>query len=358
MATARKLKIMLVDHAPVYGGAEVMVNDLIGALDKEKFSAVVATDESSRVSFRGEVRRLPMPRLRGNWTRIITGGLRLAAAAQDVDVMMTMTARTHAIGAVAAALARRPLIWRLADDTLPLALARALAGIPKQIIAVSKFVAGRCSPRPDKTAIIFDGLPDHGPVAPAARQRARRALGLKDGEVAAVMIARLVRSKGHAIFAKALAMTKDFGVKGFAAGGEDDSPGPLGGRGLRQELESLGAAITFLGHRTDVAEILAAGDIFVNASIQPEGFGRAVMEAMMAGVPVVASRIGGVPEIVGEAGRLYPAGDAAALAAALQMNEAARVRLGREGRARARQLFDLNAVARQFERAWREAAGF
>jgi glycosyltransferase involved in cell wall biosynthesis len=340
----RKLNVLIVDHAPIFGGVEAMIADLIGAVDREKFTLAVATDTASRVEFRNvDVRRLPMPRVRENWVAMITAGLRLAKAARDTDVMMTTTARTHAIGAVAARVSGAPLIWRLADDTFPMPLAAALSSIPKRIVAVSSFIAGRCSPSPAKTTIIPDGLPDTRP---------QTKLTLNTGKPIAVMIARLVRWKGHAVFARAVKLAN---VAGVIAGGEDESEGELGGKGLRAELAALNGEIQFLGQRSDVREILAASDIFVHASTRPEPFGRILVQAMLAGVPVIATRAGAIPEVVGDAGRLVPAGDVEALAEALTMDAATRARLGREGRERALARFELGAMTRRLEQVWLDA---
>lgn len=146
-------------------------------------------------------------------------------------------------------------------------------------------------------------------------------------------------------------------VTGLIVGGEDESEGELGGRGLRAELESIDANVCFLGHRSDLQSIFAASDVFVHASTRPEPFGRSVVQAMLAGLPVIATRAGAIPEVVGDAGRLVPAGDAGALAAALTMDAATRERLGREGRARALARFELNETTRRLEQVWRDAAG-
>jgi glycosyltransferase involved in cell wall biosynthesis len=88
---------------------------------------------------------------------------------------------------------------------------------------------------------------------------------------------------------------------------------------MRQAAErGVARRVHFLGVRADVAQVLAAADLFALAS-DWEGTPLAVMEAMAAGLPVVATAVGGVPELVvaGESGVLTPAGDAPALAGAL-----------------------------------------
>ncbi len=371
MTHTRKLKIMVVDHAPFFGGVEAMIGDLIGAVDRERFELILALDSASHVEFRGaEIRRMPLPRLRNNPAAMFLAGAQLARRARDVDLIMTTTARTHAIGAVAARLANQPLIWRLADDTFPMPLAKALSRVPSRIISVSSFIAGRCSPSPEKTIIVPDGLPDHGtaqkPVfsektgfyatpqqTANARAKLRAQFGFAESDVVAVLIARLVRWKGHAVFVEAI---KNTTVKGLIVGGEDESEGELGGKGLWAELDAIGADIQILGQRSDIDNILAASDIFVHSSTRPEPFGRAVVQAMLAGVPVVAARAGAIPEVVGHAGRLVPAGDVEALTAALEMDAATRTRLGREGRERALERFELKTITRRLEAVWVEAS--
>jgi len=103
--------------------------------------------------------------------------------------------------------------------------------------------------------------------------------------------------------------------------------------------------VELLGSRRDVPELLATSDIFVLSS-RSEGFPVSILEAMAAGLPVVASDVGGIAEAVvhGETGFLVPTGDAAALADALERllaDEALRSRFGRRARERARRLFDV-----------------
>ncbi len=348
---SRPLKILIVDHAPIFGGVEAMIRDLVGAADSGAFALTLVTDTASPVQFDWpDVQRVSLPRLRRNPAAMFWAGAGLARLAHNADVLMTTTARAHAIGSVAASLSQTPLIWRLADDTLPPALARALASIPKRIVAVSAYIAGRCSPQPAKTVIIPDGLPDPGATPSGMRARARAALGLRPDERVALSVARLVRWKGHTLFARAVTLS---GVTGLVAGGEDESEGELGGKGLSEEL----GGVRLLGHRGDLRELFAACDVFAHTSTRPEPFGRAVVQAMMAGMPVAASHSGAIAEVVGEAGRLFPSGDAVGLAAALAMDERSRVRLGREGRERARARFELGAMTRRLEEVWRDAAG-
>ncbi|WP_026923835.1 glycosyltransferase family 4 protein [Glycomyces arizonensis] len=81
---------------------------------------------------------------------------------------------------------------------------------------------------------------------------------------------------------------------------------------LQALIEGTGAEVRLLGHRSDVADLLAAADLFVNTS-RWEGYPLSLQEAMQAGLPLVATRTGGIPDLVGDAAILFDAGDVDAL---------------------------------------------
>jgi glycosyltransferase involved in cell wall biosynthesis len=123
-----------------------------------------------------------------------------------------------------------------------------------------------------------------------------------------------------------LAAQKDFGTLLIAASQWSDldppplltiaGDGPLAGE-LRAQARSLGVDAVFLGRRDDVAELLAAATVFVLPS-RWEGQPLVLQEALRAGGAIVATRVGGIPDLVGDAAVLVPAGDPRALAAAVR----------------------------------------
>jgi glycosyltransferase involved in cell wall biosynthesis len=122
----------------------------------------------------------------------------------------------------------------------------------------------------------------------------------------------------------------------------------------------IGESVRFLGSRTDVADILRASDLFVHPS-REEGFSNAVLEAMSAGLPVVAFHVGGNPEAVvhGETGLLAPARDAGALADAmveLLSDGERRKRMGEAGRARAAERFSMERMVAEMESLYESLA--
>ncbi len=132
--------------------------------------------------------------------------------------------------------------------------------------------------------------------------------------------------------------------------------------GLRKLADELtGERIVFAGWRADLAETLPALDVFVSAS-ENEPVGRMLVEAMYAGVPVIATDSGGKREIVsdGATGLLVPQGDVEALARAMDMlrrDPTRRAALGAEGRRAANERFTVERAAREVAAVWAEAIG-
>jgi glycosyltransferase involved in cell wall biosynthesis len=131
--------------------------------------------------------------------------------------------------------------------------------------------------------------------------------------------------------------------------------GPLQGR-LQARIDAERLPVRLLGRRTDVADLLSAADVVALPSVW-EARSLTAQEALRAGVPLVATRVGGLPELVGDAAELVPAGDARALAdrlAAVLSNPALSARLAQEGRARAAGWPDDAATAAQLVACYRE----
>ncbi len=180
--------------------------------------------------------------------------------------------------------------------------------------------------------------------------------GLPRGIRSIGSVGHLRKEKAYEVLIEAAALLRDRGV------------GPnvlIAGEGLeRERLESLIAArglegqVRLLGARSDVPDLLAALDVAVCCS-EFEGGPLSVMEYMEAGLPVVASDVGGLPELVvdGESGILVPPRDPAALAAALGEligDPAARRRMGERGRELRRERWSLDAWAERIEALYLE----
>lgn len=180
----------------------------------------------------------------------------------------------------------------------------------------------------------------------------RRSLGVADHEPVIAMIGRLVAEKGYP---ELFAAMRDVDARLWVIGerlksDHAQSIDPL--IDAVQQDAMLANRIQFLGYRRDVPELLRAADIFTLPSHR-EGMPRSIIEAMLSGLPVVATDIRGSREEVvdGKTGTLVPLGDVAALARALQRlaaDAALRAAYGQAGRERATSLFDeRKIVARQ-----------
>jgi glycosyltransferase involved in cell wall biosynthesis len=179
---------------------------------------------------------------------------------------------------------------------------------------------------------------------PASRAALRAALGVPDDTVVITAVSRLVRHKGYP---ELLAAMRDVPAELWVVGerlasdhGEDMAP--------YFEQAGLGERLRRLGYRADVAAVLAASDIFVLPS-HFEGLPMSVIEAMLCGLPVVATGISGPREQVvdGRTGLLVPPAAVAPLAGALRRlaeDAGARRGMGDAGRARAVALYDEAVV--------------
>lgn len=188
---------------------------------------------------------------------------------------------------------------------------------------------------PARTQVVRNGIPlsRHGAV-PAARARARQLLGIPEQALVIGCVGRLVELKNHRLLLEQLpALCADFPALRLVLLGE----GPLASA-LRERAQALGVGDRVLlpGARDDVDALLPGFDVFALPSLT-EGLSIALLEACAAGLAIVASNVGGNPEVVaeGRTGLLVPPTDGAALQAALHAllgDAALRARLGAAAR--------------------------
>jgi len=156
-------------------------------------------------------------------------------------------------------------------------------------------------------------LDDFAPRSPAAD------FGPAPTGTPRIGIVSVLRSwKGHGTFLEAAARLK---ADGFSGGFVIVGEGPIRGK-IEQQITGLGLrdAVTMTGHREDVPAVLRALSVLVIPSTKHEGVPQIGLQALAVQTPVVGSDVGGIPEIIraGETGRIFPAGHAGALAAAIQ----------------------------------------
>ncbi len=180
----------------------------------------------------------------------------------------------------------------------------------------------------------------------ADRARLLAALQLPPQSLLIGVIAQLIERKGHKVLLEALAplLESQPGLKVLLFG-----QGPLAHR-LERRIRRMGRAeqIRLMGFRHDLHELLPGMDLVVHPALT-EGLGVALLEALASGVAVVASRVGGIVDLIedGVHGRLVPAGDPAALrqaVAELLADPTLRARMGAAGRQRVATMFSLEQM--------------
>jgi len=218
--------------------------------------------------------------------------------------------------------------------------------------AVRQFVLSRFSADPDKCVTIHNGIPT-GQFR-LAEGIPREYFGLNPLSMAIGTICRLEEpKKGLGVLLQALAiLLKHHRHVPWQLLIVGDGPSR---NSLSAQCAQLGIEdhVVFAGERQDVPQILSNLDIFVLPS-RYEGFGIAIIEAMAAGLPVIASAVGGIPEVVvhGQTGWLVPPGDPAALAQAIAQCAASpeqRSECGRRGYERVKRSFTIESAARRHE---------
>jgi glycosyltransferase involved in cell wall biosynthesis len=193
---------------------------------------------------------------------------------------------------------------------------RMAVALSRSVVAVSQGLKRHLSRDLLVRASRIDTIPNGAQLTPVAQSALRAELRLGEGDQLAVAIGSLYPVKGHRFLLEALALLAERYPRlhvAIAGRGELEA-------GLRARARDLRVEGRFhlLGLRSDIANLLAAADVFVLPSLS-EGVPLAVLEAMLAGRPIVATAVGDVPTVLmdGRAGVLVPPGDAAALASGL-----------------------------------------
>ena len=385
------LRVLFFDHTAAQSGAEIAMLNLVRELDPRKVAPIVVFGGYGPVVAQmdpfAETHVLPLPAAVAGAKKDSLGvtslfhlGTVLRGAAyiwklakfirqNDVDLVHTNSLKADLIGGIAGRLARRPVIWHVRDridnDYLPPSVVRVFRllsrCVPQVVITNSaatleslypggtpNTVLPRSTDPKARSVVVHDGtpwpFPAHTSVAP-------------DGLIRIGLIGRISPWKGQLIFLRAAAQVRQkfpearFFIVGSALFGEAEYE-----REARSLTESLGISdvVTFTGFRSDVQNAIADMDLIVHASITGEPFGQVIIEGMAAGKPVIATRGGGVPEIVedGKTGILVPMGDVHAMAEAINRvlaDPALAAEMGARGWERVRDHFTIEKKARRVE---------
>lgn len=182
---------------------------------------------------------------------------------------------------------------------------------------------------PSHVAVVANGVDVPTPLSPTDHAALRQAVGVPAHSAFGLFVGRLVEVKNIPCMIRALASLPQEGRPFIAVAGDgplmDDTRKRIAASGLEKDM-------VLLGERTDATRLMQVADFLVLPSLH-EGMSNVVLEAMAAGCPVVASDVGGTPELIEHArtGLLFPSDDSDALAAAmatLVADDALRARIG------------------------------
>ena len=333
-------RVLFVSHTGTMSGAELVLRDAVrpwagstaflfedGALADALRGAGLAIRLARRGTGLSGLRRdasvlKALPKL----GRLAGLALEIARAARASDVVYANSQKAFLLAALPARLVGRPIIWHLHDILDGAHFGRAqrivqarLANLcGARVVVPSRAAADafiRSGGRASRVAVVPNGLDlDRDPRSPP---ELRAELGLPAGPLIGVF-SRLAPWKGQDVVIETLAQSPDVRciVVGTALFGEDAYA-----LELRARAAALGLSerVLFLGQRSDVPRLMQAVDAVVHPSVDPEPFGRTLVEAMLAGVPVIATDAGASAEILdgGAFGTLVPPRRPDRLAAAL-----------------------------------------
>ncbi len=379
--------ILFFGHTAKLGGGEIALLNLVQRLDRSSYEPVVllASDGPLRDKLEAaEVESHVLPLAAGvietRKDSLSSGSLlRLSALwhslgyvfrlanwlkKRGVDLVHTNTLKADLLGGIGARLARVPVVWhvrdRIADDYLPHRVVRVFQWLcrwlPNFVIANSQATMDTLRLTPLKRgravqAVVHDGFPgDCSGCGPPT-----------SGAPTIGLVGRITEWKGQHIFIEAASRVRSqfpqarFQIIGSAMFGEEAYEAKLRVLVVDHEMENC---VEFMGFRTDVQDLIRHLTILVHASTTGEPFGQVVIEGMAAGKPVIATRGGGVPEIVvdGATGLLVKMGDAGEMAAAMieLLSEPARaLAMGTAGQKRVADHFTIGETARKVEAVYR-----
>jgi glycosyltransferase involved in cell wall biosynthesis len=355
----------------VVGGAERLVVHLIEHLSRERFSPVCICLESPLgTHYEARVRASGAPLyFLGKGARASGSVLRQLSAlfrqyrpavahthiiglnyAYPLMLRYRTPARVHTVHS----LAHREQGVRVGAWVRQLAFRYRLGGVvpvavADEVRASIQQLYGYPDPR-----LIPNGIPtDEYAPDPHTRAQWRQAHGIEPHATVLTHVGRFAPPKNHALLIEAFAQVRSDAPLYLllVGGGELENA-------VREQVAGLGLQerVRFLGVRADVADILRASDVFVLSS-RVEGNPMSVMEAMAAGLPVVSTAVGGVPELVreGVTGLLVPSEDAGALAQAMQAlvdDPVRRQAMGAAARQHAVAHFDIRHTVRGYEQLY------
>ena len=348
-------RVLYLSHAFHVGGAEEMVLNLVRRLPPRFEPHVCCIHSEGPLG--EEIQRTGVPfsvlHLNPGWRRPLDL-LRLRRHLVEVqpEIVHTFLLTASLYGRLAAMLANVPVVIGTEVNVYAnkrrhhIWAERALMSGTDCVIAsahaVRDYYIKQVHADPARVEVIYNAVDWTMLETTASREDTRASIGVPAGAHAVTIIARLTAQKAHGVLFDAIHSTPALADSHLVVVGDGE---------LRQALEQrasalgLGERVHFLGARRDLGNLLAATDVFVMPSLW-EGLPLSLVLAMGAGLPVVATRVAGIPEVVrdGQTGLLVDPGRIAALGEALAMlagDASLRQRLGAAARAFVRPRFGV-----------------
>jgi glycosyltransferase involved in cell wall biosynthesis len=380
--SVRRVRVAQVTANFADGSGGIMLREAL-ALDPEKYVNTIIAPADGTLFDRAEAAGLEVIRLNrmGRGRRVypwrdVEAFRELTAHLQagEFDVVHTHAGRAGALGRVAAArLGRAAVVHTLHgfpfNEFQPapvrrglLAIERRLARLTDYFITDGTFVASesirlKIAP-PERVRAVISPIDGVNPVSDAARREARLVLGLPESAKVVGTTGRVTAQKSPLDMVRAIARLQRPDVYTVWVGDGDLRPATE----QLIEREGLGGRFLLIGARDDVPRLLPAFDVFAMSSLW-EGLPCSVVEAMTCGLPVVATAVNSVPEIVisGRTGLLARPGDPASISRALAYmldHPAEAARMAEAGRAQIGEQFRLDLLGRELAHVYELARGF
>ncbi|HYE88719.1 MAG TPA: glycosyltransferase [Vicinamibacterales bacterium] len=351
-----KARVVYLAHTFAVGGAEEMVLNLVRYLPAEFERAVVCIDRPGPIG--EEIRKTGVPFSALGLQPGIRRPLDLSRLQHFIHqteptIVHTFLLTASLYGRFAAMLARVPIVigtevniyerkqplHRLAERWLM----RHTDTVVASAESVRTFYLDQIGADPDKVVVIYNAVDWSQLDTTRDRAGIRAEIGVPADAPAAGIIARLTEQKAHRVLFEAMTLRPELNRLHLIVVGDGD---------LRDDLQSraerlgLSARIHFVGPRRDLGNLLGAVDMFLMPSLW-EGLPLSLVLAMGAGLPVIASRVAGIPEVVhdGESGLLVNPGDARQLADAMARvldDDSLRLQMSQRARAFVRPRFGVD----------------
>ncbi len=349
------------------GGAERVISNLASSLDPERYRPILCLFRPGWIQERSESR--------GVRTYIIpTHGMtdwrwalqfKRLLRKEQVELIHAHEFDANVQGAFVAALSGIPFVATVHGknyfwERFRRRLAYRWVSRRATMVAVSqnlkRFIIEKVGTSPDRIKVVYNGVDAVPHCEQADVNRCRRELCLPEGDHIVGVVGNLYPVKGHQYLIDGIpSVLEKCPNTSFVFAGRGQLE-----KELKEQVYRLGLdkRVHFLGLRQDIPRILAMLDVFVLPSLS-EGLSMAILEAMIAGKPVIATQVGGNPELVldGETGFLVPARDSQALATSLAIlltNRQQAVQFAERGKRRAEGQFSLATMVRAYQTLYDE----